>query len=544
MMMRYLDEAVETCENLIEQLYAEQAAAPESISQLSFQANPQSWTQACQTVGNVLTGMGFVEESYPWRLMALDATPERAKFYAESGRVYSQCEVWDKAIYFCQRTLEYQPDNISVRCRLAQIYNQVGSYRQESQVLSDLLAIRPDRATAEGHYQLGQIMAKQGQSQAAQSCYERAIEQDSQYAQAYYALGELLATQQQWKEAITLFERLIQQLETREESVLPNPQVTEAQSSALETKAMAHYRLGRVYRQSGQLEQAVAQFRQALQLDAQLHWAYMGLLNALMQMQRWDEVIEPCRKMAHRAQEFPWVYTFMGNAFAGKKDWQQAAVAHRQAFKLRGWTQCATREYAYGQTWFAQSIPMWEKHLADFIQSSTTRSPIQALALGSYDDGSLCWLMDKVLVHPEDRLICIAPQMSKPLQDNLQKIAHLEKLHFTVGEMIQQLAAQPEEVRYSLALIQSDYKEADYMQPLLSQVWQRLYAGGVLIIKDYLWRHPSDPNQSSQTGIDAFVMAAGNSAEVLHRAHQLVIKKTAHKTTQAETVALQEIPNA
>ena len=535
MMMRYLDEAVETCENLLPQsdLNAE-ASAAQPLN--DYHSSAQSWTQACQTVGNILAGMGFVEESYPWRSMALDAEPNSAKFYAESGRIYSQCEVWDKAIYFCQRTLDYQPDSVRTRRLLAKIYNQMGNYRLESQTLNELLTLQPEKATPEGHYQLGQVMTKQGQIEAAVRCYRRAIAQDAKYAAAYYALCELWAQQQQWDEAVMLLEQLIEKLSVEDES------------SDASDLATAHYRLGRVYRQSKQVEKAIEQFRQALRLNSHLHWAYMGLLNSLMQMQRWDEVIAPCQKLTHRAEEFPWIYTFMANALAAKGELQEAAIAHQKAFALRGWTACSERGYTFKRTWFAQNIPIWEQHLAEAVQQPAVRDPLRILSLGCQDAAALCWLIDCVLVQPEDRLLCLSQQSSEQLNqnvtDNIARLSELEKFAYAEGDILQTLTEKiPQSEVFTAVVIQDKRKDASYIQSLASQAWERLKPGGILFIKDCHWRHPSDPNQSAQAGIDAFVSSAGDRAEVLHRSHEIIIRKIAMRTHQTEN-ASQEIPNA
>lgn len=531
MIMHYLDEAVESCENLLLQLNT----TSEPIDSQS-PVDSQSWTQACQAVGNILTGMGFVEESYAWHAMALDVKPNSARFYAESGRVYSECEIWDKAVYFCQRMLEYQPDNVGMRCHLAKIYKQTGRYRQESQTLNELLTLQPDKATAEGHHQLGKVMERQGQTQAAQNCYERAIDRDNQYVAAYYALGELLTQTAQWERAITLFEHLIKALESTES------ESEKSKNPNLSAQAMAHYRLGRVYRQSGQSKMAVKQFQRSLQLDAHLHWAYMGLLSTLMQMQQWDEVIEPCKKLLHKAKEFPWIYTFMGNALAGKRNWQEAASAHQQAFKLRGWAQCEERGYCYGQTWFADNIPVWEKQLALMMQPSAARSPIKVLSLGSQDDAAICWLMDKVISHPEDYLTCLTPQISERLASNVTRLERSEQLFFEIGEIRQQLSERIEEGCFSVILLQSNQKSANYLQALLAQAWTRLKPGGVLLISDYNWRHPNDPTQSSRVGINAFIADAGDHIEVLHRSHQLIVKKAVNRSPRPECNQIDTIP--
>lgn len=526
MMMQYLNEALETCETLLSDLPAAGAETAET----------GQWTAACQTVGNILTSMGFIEEAYPWRLMALDAAPNKVKFYAESGRVFSQCEDWDRAIYFCQRTLEADPEDVAVRCRLAKIYNQIGNYRAESQTLNMLLMLRPDQATAEGHYQLGQVLRRQGQAQAAVACYERAIEQESDFAPAYYALGEIWGQQGHWAQAAQLFEGLIE--------YCPDA-------------AKAHYHLGRSYRQGGQFERAIACFRQALQLDSQLHWAYMGLANTLIQLQRWDDVIEICQGVIHFVEEFPWAYCFMGNALAHKGDLQQAAHCHQQAFALRGWSRCQERDYQFFQTWFCENIPLWESHLKALNEHIADRPAIRALSLGSSDEVSLFWLADQVLRKPTDRLLCLTPEMPGQLQENLAKLnlseseatlaERPEKVLFKTGELQSQLAAltagfkhrsqEPDgqiEGQFELIYIQSDRKQADYLQAIATQAWPLLKPEGLIIFKDYQWRHPSEPNQSSKVGIDAFIATVIDHIEVLHQAHQVIIKKEFRQEVKAD----------
>lgn len=487
MMMQYLNEAVTTCESLLAKPLPDEG----------------SWTQACQTVGNILTGMGFVEEAYPWRSMALDPAPNRAKFYAESGRVYCECEAWDKAIYFCQHALQQQPDNAGVRRRLAKIYNQLGDYQQESQVVNELLTLQPEKATAEGHHQLGLVLQKQGQQQQAAECYERAITQDSQYTAAYYALGTIWSQQGQWPRAVELFNRLIEQ----------RPD-----------EAMAYYQLGRVYKRAQQLEQAIACFRRALQLDAHLHWAYMGLLNTLMQMQRWDETIKICQGVLKFSDQFPWIYSFMGNALARKGDLAQAKSCHQQAFAAQGWLGCAEQDYQFGLSWFSESIPLWEAHLARLNEYVAERSPICALALGDRNDGSLLWLLDNVLQRSGDRLLCLTPQLSSAFRENLNKCSQADKIVVEEGDLQQQLAAFSDQA-FEIIVVQSDRKAADEVKAIATQVWNFLKPGGLMIFKDYLWRHPSEPARSSKVGIDAFIAAAAGRVEVLHQSHQLILKK-------------------
>ncbi|MEO1622433.1 MAG: tetratricopeptide repeat protein, partial [Cyanobacteria bacterium J06632_3] len=439
-MMKYLDEALMACETLV----APSTDGATAITANSMQANSMAaesdpsvqWMMACQTVGNILVSMGFVEEANSWQTMALDITPNACKFYEQSGRLYYQCEAWKQAIYFTQRRLECQPESEDVYRQLATAYHRIGDYESERKTIHALLLKRPDRVAADGHHQLGKAMEQYGQYEEAVRCYQQAIDQNSQFSLAYYALSELWLKANQSEQALQLLEQLRQ--ETPED-------------------AMAHYRLGRAYKQNGQLEVAIECFRAALQLDDQLHWAYMGLLNTLMQLDRIDETIETSRGIIHFVGELPWAYCFLANALAQRGELIESAIVHRKAFELRGWQACISRKYVFEQTWFSESIPLWEKHLLPLRDSlgdswrdswvsanddgDRGRRPMRALALGSGDGSAVCWLIDEILQQPDDRLVCITPRASEPLKENLGRLPESNKVTLTVGDCAESLTA-------------------------------------------------------------------------------------------------------
>lgn len=524
MFKQYLNDALVTCEKLVDNQPSEQ---PNTDAE-------REWMEACQTVANILTSMGFVQEAYPWRSMALDQTPNGAKFYAESGRVCSQCEAWEEAIYFCRRTLEYEPNNAAVQCQLARVYHQIGDFTAETATLNSLLEQRPDKADAEGHYNLGQVLRGQSHTQAAIDCYRRAIAQDNQYEVAYYALGDLLAQQGNHAKTVELFSQMVEQLPK---------------------KAQAHYRLGKAYRQTQQLEQAIAEFRAAINLNPQLHWPYMGLINIQMERNSFDEAIATCRsaiEVSKQDESIAWAYCFLGNAAAKKGDSQAAALAHQQSFALRGWPQATARDYQFGLSWFSESIPTWAQHLSALNELSGPRPPLRALSLGAQDDGSLFWLIDTVLTEPDDRLICISDRISQQCQQNRAKLLEPDKLILQTENILAQLEDLPEK-SLDFACIQSDCKQADYLESVSALIWKAIKPSGLLCFKNYRWQHPSDPSQSAQVGIDAFIAsvsgdvgkannqrtseslsqsagnaetsATNNAIEVLCRSHQVIIRK-------------------
>jgi tetratricopeptide (TPR) repeat protein len=489
-MITYLTEALTTCEQLLSQ--------PATLD----------WLHACQTVGNILTSMGLIEEAGQWHRMALDETPNEARFYQESNRIYTQCEAWDEALQACQRLLEQQPDNLYAHYWLTKIYHHQGNYTAEMQALNHLLTLQPEGATDDGHLQLGRLLQARGLHQEALQCYQRALEHQPDTLATYYALGELWGKLGQWDQAIQLLQPLVDRF----------PE-----------EARIHYHLGRAYRQQQQHKQAIVYFRQALKLDPQLHWAYIGYLNSLMQLDQWDEVVKGCQAILTHLGESPWVYCFLGNAWSRQGDHTQAIACHQKSFALRGWTQCTERQYEFTQTWFSEIIPLWEIYLMAWNQAPD-RPPRQVLSLGVGDGSSLCWLVDQVLVKPDDRLICLAPQFSQPLQQNLAKLANPDRVILQAADPAHSLTSftesNPDSPPFDLIYVQTDHKTADYLYHLATQHWPLLRVSGLLIFRDYPWQHPTDPQQSARVGIDRFLASVTGQVEILHQSGQVMLRKT------------------
>ncbi|MEA5502513.1 tetratricopeptide repeat protein [Halotia wernerae UHCC 0503] len=61
-----------------------------------------------------------------------------------------------------------------------------------------------------GHFQLGNVLVRQGESEAAISSYREAISLQPQYALAYNAIGAVYASQNRWEEAITEYKKALE----------------------------------------------------------------------------------------------------------------------------------------------------------------------------------------------------------------------------------------------------------------------------------------------------------------------------------------------
>jgi tetratricopeptide (TPR) repeat protein len=492
-MLTYLNDALTRCEQLLKE------------------PNAADWLNTCYTVGNILSGMGYGEAAYNWRAMALEDEPNRVRFYAESEFIYRQCEAWPKAIYACQQLLDQEPTNPEAQYRLATAYGQLGDRQGEAQALYKLFDLETVDADADKYYRLARALHNQGKPEDAMKCYQMAVAKDAQSPEhnpaIYYSFSHILAQQNRWQEVITLMQQMLTHV----------PQA-----------AQAHEQLGRAYRAQRQSDLAIFHFREAIALDSQSQWGYMGLLNTLMELQRWDEAIETCNAIAHDVEDIAWVYCFMGNAFFRKGDASQAAAYHQQAFSQRGWPRALTQDYRFGLTWFNESIPLWQEVLATL----PANEPIMALELGSSDASSTCWLVDQILSHERSRLVCFAPAFNQVFEQNLAKLPERHKVTQKIQDMSALsglLAKNPAKMVFDVMHLQCELdasgKPGSLLQSLATHAWPYLKPGGIMIVKDYQWHHPNDPQESLRSGFQRFIAPLGGQVEILHQTHQAIIRK-------------------
>jgi len=155
-------------------------------------------------------------------------------------------------------------------------------------------------------------------------------------------------------------------------------------------------------------------------------------------------------------------------------------------------------------------------------------------------------------------LTCITPAIPPDLQKTVAKLLQStdasgqvsDKVIFSVGDISHQLSVlskelsealdrpAPAEVEakvdagveieveaFEIIYIQSDEKQGDYIKAIATQAWPLLKPSGLMIFKDYQWRHPQDPDQASRVGIDAFIASVTDEVEILNQSHQLILKK-------------------
>ena len=123
---------------------------------------------------------------------------------------------------------------------------------------------------------------------------------------AHYNLGTRLTAQGKLDEAIAAYQKAID----------VEPKLVEA-----------HIALGNILRDQGKLDEASAYYRRAIEIDPKSADAHYSLGSALFDQKKLDEAIAAYRKAIELDPKSPWTQNFTRNALAdalGKKSWELA----------------------------------------------------------------------------------------------------------------------------------------------------------------------------------------------------------------------------
>jgi tetratricopeptide (TPR) repeat protein len=160
-------------------------------------------------------------------------------------------------------------------------------------------ASQPDPGLAARYCHDAELMASQGEWEQAIAHYALAVECDPENGQLHYGLGQVFAVKAHWEQAVTCFERAI----SLNPEILPayldlrNALVQSCRWEEMMNNATLHIGLGRAMAAQQRWREAVGFFRRAAQIDPDRVEVYIGLREALLQLERWEDAQYPAQKI-------------------------------------------------------------------------------------------------------------------------------------------------------------------------------------------------------------------------------------------------------
>jgi tetratricopeptide (TPR) repeat protein len=189
--------------------------------------------------------------------------------------------------------------------------------------------------------------------ESAVEVFNRALERDSQYALAYAGVGEAYWHRYQ---------------QTQESNWVAEALGACDRAVALDAGlSNGHVCLGVVYNGTGKYEQAVEQFRRALDLEPTSDDAYRGLASAYESLGRTKEAEETYHRAITLRPQYWAGHSWLGAFYFRQGRYREAADMFEQVVKLapdsfRGHSNLGAIYFAQGR--YAEAIPMFERSVS------------------------------------------------------------------------------------------------------------------------------------------------------------------------------------
>ena len=220
----------------------------------------------------------------------LSSIPEAnrsAKLYLMLGGTYDQQKDYKKSIDAYQHAIALDRDNLDAIRGLADAYQndgQTAKALQQYQVIADA---NPEDAGT--YLRIAEIYRRQGKLDQALQNLKKAQSMVKDSDRISYALAEIYQTQGRYDDAI-------QQLQ----SLLKSSQMKNSQDD-LDNRAIFLERLGSVYRDSNQEQQAIDTFRQMLPLgDDASKRAYQEMIDTYRDAKEWQKATDVAKEATEK----------------------------------------------------------------------------------------------------------------------------------------------------------------------------------------------------------------------------------------------------
>ncbi len=261
---------------------------------------------------------------------------DRATEILQQAIQYYQANRFTEAEQAYRQVLDIQPERSEALYKLGILAQQMGNLQTAEEFWSRLLQLEPN--SLKTWFSLANLHQSQGQFTAAVEAYRQALKLRPDSAPIYNNLGYTLEKLGNLEEAIASYQKALEL----------QPDCTEADvnwGNALHTQgklskdkqlhyAQLNYNLGVVREQAGDLQNAVAYYQQAINLQPDFVEAHYHLGMALQAQGNLEEAIASYQKVLEFNPNYIEVYKNLGKIYQGQGNLKEATAAYRQGLKL------------------------------------------------------------------------------------------------------------------------------------------------------------------------------------------------------------------
>ena len=245
-------------------------------------------------LGEIFHSLGNHQKSIDCYHQALKVNPHQVRSYVLLGQVFYQQQQWGIALACYQKAAELEPDNADIQHNLGELFAYEQKWAEAVESFSHSIAINPNHAWS--HYHLGTALMELKEWQKARQALTNFIKLKPDFYWSHHKLGDVCAQIQEWDGAVTAYRRALEidptssEIQGKINDVLPKRAALDLQKAktyyqktlkqepeneSLYFKMLEitpdnpeiYTQLARVYQRRGDLEQAIAFYKIALQIQ-------------------------------------------------------------------------------------------------------------------------------------------------------------------------------------------------------------------------------------------------------------------------------------
>ncbi|MBE9164156.1 tetratricopeptide repeat-containing sulfotransferase family protein [Tychonema sp. LEGE 06208] len=126
-----------------------------------------------------------------------------------------------------------------------------------------------------------------------------------------------------------------------------------------------YHNLGNSLQESGRFDEAVAAYKQAVELHPDFSWSYHNLGDVLLKLEQWEDAVCAYKKAVELNPDFSWSYHNLGDALLKLREWEEAAVAYRCEIALNSdfaWSFCNLGDAL-------TQLKQWDEAIAAYLKA-------------------------------------------------------------------------------------------------------------------------------------------------------------------------------
>jgi Flp pilus assembly protein TadD len=355
--------SLEGVEDKVKELFADRLGELEELLEQGSETDPKALAAAYGELGRLYLVYSLPESAESCFVNARRLEPDQFLWAYLLGTIVQERGDWPEAEALLEAARALDPGNPTISLRLAQLAFERGDLEVARGLYSPLSELAGFGAAA--NYGLGRIAAADGDFEAAARYLEEAVAEQPEASQVRYQLALVYRR-------LGDPERAREQLAARGSGQLAFPDPVMQQVGSGAQGAEIFLAAGRKARHEGDLETAVAAFRQAVEEDPEDPGHRRILAATLQQAGRIDESIEVYRETLRLAPDDSTVLYNLASAWMAKGEVAKAEPLLRRVVEL-------VPDHADGRVNLAAVYEQWGRlNEADLLLQ-------EALVLDPYD---------------------------------------------------------------------------------------------------------------------------------------------------------------